>query len=150
VTVTAETLRTSGEDPVARALLAAVEAEFGVPPDPGGAALVTPAELSPPRGFYVALLEGGEAVAGGGVRGLGDGDGAGEVKRMYVAPPRRGEGLGRRLLGELEATARDAGFARLRLDTFGGLAAFYESAGYVPIDDYNGNPYATFWGEKAL
>jgi GNAT superfamily N-acetyltransferase len=148
VTATLETRRTAGEDPVARALLAAVEAEFEVPAPPGAAGGVVPEELSPPHGFYVVLLDGGSPVAGGGVRGLGDG--VGEVKRMYVPRSRRGSGLGRRLLAEIEAAARDAGYARLRLDTVGTLARFYESAGYAAIPDYNGNALATFWGEKAL
>ena len=148
MTVTTETVRTTGEDPLARALLAAVEAEYGVPAEPGDPALVTPAELSPPRGFFVALVEGGEPVAGGGVRTLAPD--VGEVKRMYVVPGRRGGGLGLRLLEEIEAAARDGGFAVLRLDTYGSLARFYEAAGYAAIEDYNGNRLATFWGEKAL
>ena len=28
--------------------------------------------------------------------------------------------------------------------------ALYGSAGYRPIPDYNGNTYASFWGEKEL
>jgi GNAT superfamily N-acetyltransferase len=136
-----------GDDPVARLLLDAVAAEYGPAPDrdPGG---VTPAELSPPGGFFVALLEGGSPVAGGGVRALDEG--VGEVKRMWVVPSRRGGGLGRRVLDEIETAARELGYARLRLDTNGSLRRFYESAGYAAIADYNGNRLATFWGEKAL
>ena len=26
----------------------------------------------------------------------------------------------------------------------------YERAGYVAVDDFNGNPFASFWGEKPL
>ncbi len=87
-------------------------------------------------------------MAGGGLRPLGDG--IAEVKRMYVVPDRRGEGLARRLLGELEALARAAGYARLRLDTAGTLNGFYRSAGFHEIPDYNGNRYASFWAEKPL
>jgi GNAT superfamily N-acetyltransferase len=89
-------------------------------------------------------------VAGGGVRRL-DGDaGLGEVKRMYVVPEARGRGLGRRLLEEIEAAARELGYRRLRLDTSGTVRRLYEAAGYVAIPSYNGNGRATFWGEKAL
>jgi hypothetical protein len=28
--------------------------------------------------------------------------------------------------------------------------AFYEAEGYRSIPDYNGDPYAAFWGEKRL
>jgi GNAT superfamily N-acetyltransferase len=140
-------LRTTGEDPLARELLAAVSAEYEPdygPPAPGTPGTVEPAELT----SYVALVEGGRPVAGGGLRPLGDG--VGEVKRMYVVPDRRGRGLARRLLAEIEALARDAGYRLLRLDTAGGLSRFYLAAGYAPVDDYNGNRLATFWGEKAL
>ena len=136
-----------GDDTIARSLLAAVEAEFGRPVGEHPSA-VTPAELSPPGGTFVALLAGEEPVAGGGVRRLAPD--VGEVKRMYVVPALRGRGLGRRLLAEIEAAARDAGYRRLRLDTAGSLPRFYTAAGYAPIADYNGNALATFWGEKRL
>jgi GNAT superfamily N-acetyltransferase len=142
-----EARRMRGDDPVARSLLAAVEAEFDRPVGDEPSA-VTPAELSPPRGFFVALVSDGDALAGGGVRALGDA--VGEVKRMYVAPEWRGRGLGRRLLDELEAAARELGFSRLRLDTAGSVERFYVGAGYAAIGNYNANPLATFWGEKAL
>jgi GNAT superfamily N-acetyltransferase len=140
-------LRTTGEDPLARALLAQITAEWTPvygPPVPGDPASIVPADLP----HYVALVEDDRPVAGGGLRPLGGG--IAEVKRMYVVRDRRGEGLARRLLGELEALARDAGYARLRLDTTGTLDRFYRSAGFHEIPDYNGNPYASFWAEKPL
>jgi GNAT superfamily N-acetyltransferase len=140
-------LRTNGEDPVAGALLAQITAEWTPvygPPVPGDPASIVPADLP----HYVALVEDDRPVAGGGLRPLGGG--IAEVKRMYVVRDRRGEGLARRLLGELEVLARDAGYARLRLDTTGTLDRFYRSAGFHEIPDYNGNPYASFWAEKPL
>jgi GNAT superfamily N-acetyltransferase len=151
-----EVRRVGGEHPVAREMLAAMEAEGAREHGPftgDRTSVVAPAELVPPRGDYVTLWLGGVAIAGGGVRVLGEPGLAlalGEVKRMWVRPERRGAGLGRRLLAEIEAAASALGLARLRLDTAGPLAGFYHGAGYVPIDDYNGNSYATFWGEKAL
>jgi len=41
----------------------------------------------------------------------------GEIERMWVAPRARGLGLGRRLLGELEHSAREAGVSVLHLET---------------------------------
>ena len=143
--------RIEGTDAPARALLAAMEEDVGRVHGPVTAertSLVRPEEMASPRGVYVVLDAGGESVAGGGVRALADG--LGEVKRMFVVPDWRRRGLGSRLLGEIEAAARELGFSRLRLDTAGGLRAFYERAGYRPIADYNGNTYATFWGEKVL
>jgi GNAT superfamily N-acetyltransferase len=140
-------LRTTGEDPVARELLGQITAEWTPrygPPVPGDPASILPEDLT----SYVALLDDDRPVAGGGLRPLGEG--IAEVKRMYVVPDRRGTGLARQLLGELEAVARDAGYRRLRLDTAGGLHRFYLSSGFTEIADYNGNRYATFWGEKVL
>ena len=76
-----------------------------------------------------------------------------EIKRMYVVPEARGRGLGRRLLEALEETARELGYARIRLDTGARqphARAMYEAAGYHPIENYNGNAQASFWGEKVL
>jgi GNAT superfamily N-acetyltransferase len=72
---------------------------------------------------------------------------------MYVAPDARGRGLGRALLAALEELGRDLGYAVARLDTGArqpGAQRMYERAGYASVPDYNGNPYAAFWGEKAL
>jgi GNAT superfamily N-acetyltransferase len=152
VTVTVRTI--GGEHPEALRMLAAMEDNVGRfygPVDGAVTSVVAPDEMVPPRGQYVALwLEAADAaVAGGGVRALGEA-GVGEVKRMWVEPSFRGRGLGRRLLEEIEAAAAALGFTVLRLDTAGSLADFYLAAGYVPIPDYNGNAYATFWGEKRL
>jgi GNAT superfamily N-acetyltransferase len=141
-----------GEHPEALRMLAAMEANVGRlygPLDDAVTSVVEPGEMLPPHGQYVALWSGGAAVAGGGVRALGD-PGVAEIKRMWVEPDWRGRGLGRRLLDEIEAAAAALGFSVLRLDTAGSLADFYLAAGYVPIADYNGNAYATFWGEKRL
>ena len=144
--------REPADSDAARSLVTAMEAEileqYGVPEMTTTAG---PEELSPPGGAYVVVYEDGVPVAGGGVKRLGED--VGEVKRMYVRPEARSRGHARRLLGELEAAARDLGYTRVRLDT--GVhqvhaRALYESAGYEAVEDYNGNPVASFWGEKAL
>jgi GNAT superfamily N-acetyltransferase len=140
-------LRTTGEDPAARELLAQITADWTPvygPPVPGDPASIAPAD----HPHYVALLEGERPVAGGGLRPLGGA--IAEVKRMYVVSDRRGEGLARLLLDELETLARDRGYARLRLDATGTLHRFYRSAGFEEIPDYNGNPHASYWAEKPL
>ncbi|MEY2402479.1 MAG: putative acetyltransferase [Acidimicrobiaceae bacterium] len=82
--------------------------------------------------FLIARLD-DVAVGCGAVRFL-DADTA-EVKRMYVAPAARGDGVGRQLLDELEQFARGRGAQRLVLET-GPLQvealALYERAGFAP------------------
>ncbi len=44
-------------------------------------------------------------------------DGVCELKRMYLLPERRGQGLGRKALEHALSYARDQGFARMELET---------------------------------
>ena len=111
----------------------------------------SPSDFSPPTGAFLVIYVGGKPVAGGGIKR--DEDGVAEIKRMYVAPAARRQGLGRRLLEALEDKARELGYVRIRLDTGNRqphAQAMYERAGYHPIDNYNGNRQASFWGEKIL
>jgi GNAT superfamily N-acetyltransferase len=149
-----EVRRVRGDDPEARALVAAMEAwvneNFG-PTTPDRTSIVTAPELGPPHGAFVILYADGEPVAGGGLRRLGDD--VAEIKRMFVQPAARGRGYGRRVLQEIEAAATELGYRRLRLDSAQSLTtaiALYRAAGYREIPDYNGNRYASFWAEKVL
>jgi GNAT superfamily N-acetyltransferase len=111
-----------------------------------------PAEMSPPGGsLLLGVDEAGQVVCVGGIKRLPDG--ACEIKRMYVVPEARGRGIGRRLLLALEDEARALGYEIARLDTGPkqpGAQRMYEQAGYRPIDNFNENPVASFWGEKRL
>jgi len=111
----------------------------------------TPEQMRPPSGSFLLISSGSEPIACGGVKRL-DRETA-EIKRMYVRPARRGGGVARLLLRELERRVAELGYSRIRLDTGPKQPAarrIYESAGYRRIDDYNGNPYAAFWFEKRL
>jgi GNAT superfamily N-acetyltransferase len=111
----------------------------------------TPDEMAPPGGAFVLVVDGGEAVGCGGLKRL-DAE-ACEIKRMYVRPEARGKGLSRKLLEALEERARELGYVKVRLDTGDRQPAakwLYESAGYRPIPNYNGNTMARFWFEKDL
>ena len=110
-----------------------------------------PAELGPPGGAFLVGYRDGEAVCGGGIKRLPDG--GCEIKRMYVVPAARGQGVARTLLRALEDAARGLGYSIARLDTGPRqphARGLYESEGYVPIANFNGNPVATFFGEKRL
>ena len=111
-----------------------------------------PRELGPPGGlFLVGFDDSGAAVCAGGVKDLGDG--RCEIKRMYVVPEARGSGRGRELLRALEEAARALGYGVARLDTGPNQPSakrMYLEAGYKEIENFNGNPVATFFGEKSL
>ena len=110
-----------------------------------------PAELSPPGGAFLVGWRGTEAICCGGVKRL-DAHTC-EIKRMYVIPGARGQGVGRALLAALEDKARSLDYDIARLDTGPaqpGAQALYQSEGYAEIGNFNANPVASFWGEKLL
>jgi GNAT superfamily N-acetyltransferase len=139
--------------PAARTLLAAMEQEMfelyemSQMPMPASTEDLEPAN----GGVYLVGWEAGRAVAGGALKRMEPG--VAEIKRMYVLPEARRRGHARRLLAALEDAARDLGYGRVRLDTGARqphARALYEAAGFEPIPDYNDNPKAAYWGEKAL
>ena len=133
------------------AMVTEMEQLYSLPAGSGLGTGAAPADFAPPGGAFLVIYADGKPVAGGGVKR--DEDGVAEIKRMYVAPEARRQGLGRRLLEELEGKARELGYARIRLDTGARqphAQALYERSGYHPIDIYNGNRQASFWGEKIL
>lgn len=66
-----------------------------------------------------------------------------ELKRLWVDPSARGHQLGTRLCDICIQGARQQGYARLLLDTDGGLShanAIYEALGFKDIERYYDNP----------
>ena len=111
-----------------------------------------PAELGPPGGGFWVGYVAAEPACCGGLKRL-DEPGACEIKRMYVVPALRGRGLAHRLLAFLEGQAWDLGYAVARLDTGHrqpDARHLYESTGYVEIGNFNANPVATYFAQKAL
>jgi GNAT superfamily N-acetyltransferase len=110
-----------------------------------------PDELNPPNGAFLVGYEDEVAICCGGIKRL-DAEIC-ELKRMYVIPAARGRGVARVLLAALEARARELGYTIARLDTGPKQPSaqhLYESAGYVSIPNFNGNPVATYFGERPL
>lgn len=69
--------------------------------------------------------------------------GIAEMKRLYVRPEGRGQGLGRRMVAAAIDDARAAGYITLRLDTLPVMneaIALYRSMNFQPIDRYNNSP----------
>ncbi len=140
-------------DPVAAALLDAYNGELDSERVERNLERVTtvPDEYVAPSGTFLVVYADGRGVACGGLRALGDG--TAELKRMYVVPEARGQGIGARMLALLEDEARRLGYKRVRLDTAAPLKAahaLYRGAGYHEIPAYNGNSAAAHWFEKEL
>lgn len=94
-------------------------------------------EVADGRGALLVARREGVAIACGAVRLL-DARTA-ELKRMYVIPAARGEGVSRQLLAALEQEARQLGATRLVLETGVRQVAalrLYESSGFVHIERY--------------
>jgi GNAT superfamily N-acetyltransferase len=104
-----------------------------------------------PGSAWLVIYDGGQPVACGGLRPLAPE--IGEIKRMFVSAAARRRGHARRLLGELESIAREAGNARIRLLTTELLPeaiALYESSGYTIVSSHIEDGHTDYWLEKGL
>ena len=66
-----------------------------------------------------------------------------ELKRLYIRPAFRGQGLARRLVERLLTDARSEGYQAMLLDTFpflSGAIRLYRTLGFYEIPSYNNSP----------
>ena len=96
-----------------------------------------PAErFAPPLGAFILLLHDGAPVSGGAFMPFDET--TAEVKRVWTSAERRGEGLARHVLAELELEAARLGYARIYLTTGPRqpeARALYLATGYTPLFD---------------
>ncbi|UCE10339.1 MAG: GNAT family N-acetyltransferase [Candidatus Thorarchaeota archaeon] len=103
-------------------------------------------------GIFYILEVAGEAMGMGGVRKLEEG--ICEIKRMYIRPECRGQGLGKELVRKLLEHAGSVGFSLVRLESGVYMESahhIYRSLGFKEREPYDGyetpepfKPFAIF------
>ena len=101
-----------------------------------------PGEYAPPQGRLLLARTGGELAGCVALHPLEAG--VCEMKRLYVRPQYRGQGIGRALLNTVLAEARAIGYQRMRLDSVEPLmqdaVRMYRAYGFREIPPYRENP----------
>ena len=90
-----------------------------------------------PRGRLLLAFMNQQLAGCGGLRAIGSE--IGEIKRMFVRPQYRGQGIGRALVTTLISEARQIGYTTLRLDSgpfMRDAHVLYRSIGFRPIPAY--------------
>lgn len=110
------------------------------------------AELARPNVLFAVARDAAGVAVGCGAVVVGAG--WGELKRMFVVPALRGNGISRQLLEFLESGAVAAGCTRLMLETGvqqHAALALYARAGYRdcgPFGDYTHDPHSVFMSKE--
>lgn len=139
-------------DPRAVALRAAMDAESGAvylrdmarmpPADRERFAAILAVDPADVVVTLLAIDEDGTPIGHAGLKRLGgDLADALEVKKVFVDPTRRGQGISRRLMAALEPIAREFGASRLVLQTGNrqtAAVALYEAIGYESMAPFGG------------
>jgi putative acetyltransferase len=119
-------------------LICSVLAEYGLPWEPEGADqdVLQVEDFYGARGGEFWVVEWQQQVVGtAAYYPVQRGEKAVEIRKMYLAPAVRGQGLGRFLLEQLELTIATRDFQQIWIETASILKAaiqLYESSGYRP------------------
>lgn len=126
---------THADGPAVQALVFSILAEYKLQADPE----TTDADLFDLEGHYAARGGSFDVVTDAGGRVIASvglqphGPGVCELRKMYVHPAHRGQGLGRTLLKHAITRARELGFREIVLETAAVLkeaVLMYENAGF--------------------
>ena len=138
--MSAELRRASrADEPAIRELVFSVLKEYGLQPDPE----TTDADLFNLDEYYFSrggdfwvLFDQSAIIGTTGLHPISQADV--ELRKMYLATPARGRGLGRNLLQTSLERARELGFSRVTLETASVLkeaSRLYESFGFVRLPE---------------
>ncbi len=140
------------DDPVARYLVEQVQQEYVARYGGRDAAVVDPADFTPPAGLFLVVEVDGVPAGCGAWRVLPSGDV--EIKRVYVEPAFRRRGLARRIMAALESSAARAGHRSVVLNSGQQqpeALAMYAQLGYRAVPGYGVYacaPDAVFLGKE--
>ena len=139
------------DDPLAQYLVEAVQQEYVRRYGGRDAAVVDPAEFLPPQGAFLVAEVDGVPAGCGAWRALPSGEA--EIKRVYVEPAFRRQGVARLVVAALEEGAAAAGHAEIVLNTGREqpeALTLYAELGYRPVTGYGVyacSPSAVFLGK---
>jgi GNAT superfamily N-acetyltransferase len=137
ITVTAESVDTSGALAIVHAASDELQQRYGGDGDNQHHRVD---ELRPPDGLFLVARMDRDLVGGVGLRLIGEPElRFAEVKRLWVRPDLRRNGIALTLMNEIERAAKDLGYTTLLLET--GPAqpealSLFESTGWTPIEKY--------------
>lgn len=112
------------------------------------------ASLKQPNVLFAVARDGARVALGCGAIVLGPE--FGELKRMYVSPRCRGQGVGKRLIALLESQAAERGCTLLKLETGPyqpEALGLYERCGYErrgPFGTYTDDPLSVFMQKRLV
>jgi putative acetyltransferase len=134
-----------------RELVAELNAHLSALTPPEFNFFLTVEQMAEPDTTVWIARDSGRAVACGALKRHGS---IGEVKRMYTRPEWQGQGIGRRVLGEIVSAATVDGLEELVLETgdrHHAAWAIYEKAGFTrcgPVLDYPESDYSVFYHKQ--